>query len=312
MYGYGNSGNYNTYESFLDPDKYITMFGASLGWGKRLHWPDDYFTLYSELSYTKYTLKDWSYFLIQNGASNNINLSLTIGRDNTDNPLYPRTGSSFSISVSATPPYSLFDNLDYANLASDPQSASYQIEMQKKHKWIEYHKWKFKSKTYTALTNGQKCLVLMTRADAGLLGHYNKYKKSPFETFFMGGDGMSGGSYNYATETIGLRGYDNGSLTPYSKEGYAYTRLSAELRYPLMMESSTTIYALAFVEGGNAWTDIKKFNPFDIKRSAGVGVRVFLPMIGLMGLDWGYGFDPVYGNKGFGGSQIHFILGQEF
>lgn len=314
MYGYGNYGNYgnyNTYESYLDPDKYITMFGASLGIGKRLHWPDDYFTIYSELSYTRYKLKDWSYFLIQNGACNNINLSLTVGRDNTDNQLFPRMGSSFSLSVSATPPYSLFDNLDYANLASDNKSASYQKEMQDKHRWIEYHKWKFKSRTYTSLTGGKKCLVLMTRADAGLLGHYNKYKKSPFETFFMGGDGMSG-SYNYATETIGLRGYDNGSLTPYGQEAYAYTRLTAELRYPLMMENSTTIYALAFLEGGNAWTDIKKFNPFDIKRSAGIGVRVFLPMVGLMGLDWGYGFDPVFGDKRYGGSQVHFILGQEF
>jgi len=151
----------------------------------------------------------------------------------------------------------------------------------------------------------------MTRFDFGLLGHYNKYKRSPFETFYMGGDGMSGGSYTYATEIVGLRGYDNGSLTPYS-DGYAYTRMGAELRYPLLMENSTTIFALAFVEGGNAWDSIGKFNPFDLKRSAGVGVRVFLPMIGLMGIDWAYGFDQVMGTNRYSGSQVHFILGQEF
>ena len=151
----------------------------------------------------------------------------------------------------------------------------------------------------------------MTRFDFGLLGHYNKYKKSPFETFLMGGDGMSGGSYTYATEIIGLRGYDNGSLTPYS-DGYAYTRMAAELRYPLLMENSTIIYALAFVEGGNAWNSIGKFNPFDLKRSAGAGVRVFLPMVGMMGIDWAYGFDPIMGSRQYGGSQVHFVLGQEF
>lgn len=315
MYGYGNYnnyGNYNTYESYYDPDKYIKLIGVSVGWGKRLHWPDDYFTLYGELSYTRYNMKNWSYFLITNGSSNNINLGLTIGRNNTDNPIFPRFGSDFSLSVYATPPYSLWDGVDYKNLATSIKAEGYMNDMQKKYKWIEYHKWKFKSKTYTALTSGQKCLVLMTRADFGILGHFNKYKKSPFETFYMGGDGMSGASYSYGTDIIGLRGYDSGCLTPYMSEGYAYSRLSAELRFPLMLESSTTIFALAFMECGNAWTDMKKINPFDMKRSAGVGVRIFLPMVGLMGLDWGYGFDPVFGSKNYGGSQIHFILGQEF
>lgn len=317
MYGYGNYGNYgggyyNNYESYYDPDKYITMFGASVGWGKRLHWPDDYFTFYTELSYTRYKLKQWSYFLINNGTCNNINLGFTLSRNTTDNPIFPRTGSDFSASVYFTPPYSLWDGLDYENLAADNTSASYQEELRQKHKWIEYNKWKFRSRTYTALVSGVKRhLVLMTRFDFGLLGHYNKYKRSPFETFYMGGDGMSGGSYTYATEIVGLRGYDNGSLTPYS-DGYAYTRMGAELRYPLLMENSTTIFALAFVEGGNAWDSIGKFNPFDLKRSAGVGVRVFLPMIGLMGIDWAYGFDQVMGTNRYSGSQVHFILGQEF
>ena len=152
--------------------------------------------------------------------------------------------------------------------------------------------------------------VLMGRVEFGLLGHYNKYKKSPFETFDVGGDGMTGYS-SYATESIALRGYENSSLTPYGYEGYAYTRLGLELRYPLMLETSTSIYALTFVEAGNAWQDVNKFNPFDLKRSAGVGVRIFLPMIGMMGIDWAYGFDKVFGRSEYGGSQFHFILGQE-
>lgn len=308
-YGYGNS---STYESFYDPDKFITLLGASVGWGKRLHWPDDYFTLYAELSYTRYNMKNWDYFLITDGSCNNVSLSLTLGRDNTDNQIFPRTGSQFTFSVSATPPYSLWDGIDYQSLNSSRTSASYNRDMQIKHKWVEYHKWKFKARTFIPLTKGQKCLVLSTRFEMGLLGHYNKYKKSPFETFYMGGDGMSGGSYSYATEMIGLRGYANGCLTPYMSEGYAYTRMSAELRFPLMFQNTATIYALAFVEAGNAWPDVTSFNPFDLKRSAGVGARVFLPMIGLIGIDWAYGFDVIGGVKNNSGSQIHFVLGQEF
>ncbi len=319
MYGYGNYygnygnyGYYNNYESYYDPDKFITILGASVGWGTRMHWPDDYFTFFAELSYTRYKLKQWDYFLINNGACNNINLGLTISRSTINHPYFPSTGSEFAVSAYFTPPYSLWDGVDYEHLAADRTSATYQDELRRKHQWIEYNKWKFRSRTYTSLTNGVKRrLVLMTRFDIGLLGHYNKYKKSPFETFMMGGDGMTGGSYTYATEIIGLRGYDNGSLTPYS-DGYAYTRMAAELRYPLLFENSTIIYALAFVEGGNAWNSIGKFNPFDLKRSAGAGVRIFLPMVGMMGIDWAYGFDPIMGSRKYGGSQVHFVLGQEF
>ena len=319
MYGYGNYygnygnyGYYNNYESYYDPDKFITILGASVGWGTRMHWPDDYFTFFAELSYTRYKLKQWDYFLINNGTCNNINLGLTISRSTINHPYFPSTGSEFAVSAYFTPPYSLWDGVDYEHLAADRTSATYQDELRRKHQWIEYNKWKFRSRTYTSLTNGVKRrLVLMTRFDIGLLGHYNKYKKSPFETFMMGGDGMTGGSYTYATEIIGLRGYDNGSLTPYS-DGYAYTRMAAELRYPLLLENSTIIYALAFVEGGNAWNSIGKFNPFDLKRSAGAGVRIFLPMVGMMGIDWAYGFDPIMGSRKYGGSQVHFVLGQEF
>ena len=308
MYGYGNS-YYNNYENYYDPDKYVKLLGLSLGWGKRLRWPDDYFTLSAQLSFTRYMLKNWNYFLMTNGSANNLNLTISLNRTSTDNQLFPRRGSEFTASVTITPPWSKFDNKDYRNLATDKSSPTYSQEQQEKYRWIEYHKWKFKARTFTALTSGQKCFVLMTRVEFGLLGSYNKYKKSPFETYYMGGDGMSGYSTGYAEETIGLRGYDNGALTPWGAEGYAYDRFSAEIRYPFML-GNTTIYGLGFLEAGNAWTETKKFNPFDMKRSAGAGVRIFLPMVGLMGIDWAYGFDKVFGEKG--GSQFHFVLGQEF
>ena len=308
MYGYGSYA-YNNYENYLDPDAYIKMMGASLGWGKRLRWPDDYFMLSVQLAYTRYMLKNWKYFLMTTGNANNLNLNFSINRTSTDNQLFPRRGSEFTASVSLTPPWSKWDKKDYKNLALDRQSSTFLAEQQEKYKWVEYHKWKFKAKTYTALSGGQKCFVLMTRVELGLLGSYNRFKKSPFETYYVGGDGMSGYSTGYAEETIGLRGYENGSLTPYGYEGYAYDRMSLELRYPFLL-GNTTIYGLGFLEAGNAWDDTRKFNPFDMKRSAGLGVRIFLPMVGLMGIDWAYGFDKVFGKKG--GSQFHFILGQEF
>ena len=316
LYGVGNYNNsyYNNYSSYYDPDKYIQLFGASIGWGKRLTWPDNNFSLSATLSYTRYMLKDWEYFLITDGNCNNINLTLRLARSSITNSIFPRSGSQISLSVTATPPYSLWDNKDYKFLSSHTSAADADRmkNLQEMYRWIEYHKWKLQTKFYTPLSSAQKCFVLMTRFDAGFLGSYNKYKKSPFETFYMGGDGMSGYSYNYYSETIGLRGYDNGCLTPYGYEGYAYSRLGLELRYPVLLQGSTNIYALGFLEGGNAWTDIKKFNPFDMKRSAGVGVRIFLPMVGMMGIDWAYGFDKVFGSKKYAGSQFHFVLGQEF
>ena len=311
MYGYGmyNYGNYNNYENYYDPDKSIQMYGLAVMFGKRLKWPDDYFQFTAELSYQRYVLSDWQYFPVTNGKCNNLSLNLTLSRSSIDNPIYPRQGSEFSLSAQITPPFSLFDGTDYSKY-----STSSQEDMNKMHKWIEYHKWKFKSKVYIPLMDPitvKRTPVLMGRVEFGLLGHYNKYKKSPFETFDVGGDGMTGYS-SYATESIALRGYENSSLTPYGSEGYAYTRLGLELRYPLMLETSTSIYALTFVEAGNAWHDVNKFNPFELKRSAGVGVRIFLPMIGMMGIDWAYGFDKIMGSSQYGGSQFHFILGQEF
>ncbi len=310
--GYYPSSYYDDYyqssiENAYDPNKYLQMAGISLGFGKRLKWPDNYFTFMAQLSYNWYKLKNWEYLVyMQNGTSNAFVLGLSFARNSIDNPIYTRSGSQFSLDLNITPPMSLFINKDWKALAEKGT-----VEAKKEmYRWIEYWKLKFKARTYTPLTdpNGKWTLVLMTRADIGLLGSYNKYLKSPFETFYVGGDGMSG-SYGYAQETVALRGYDNGSLTQ-QRDGYAYTRFCMELHFPFLLQPSTTIYGLAFIEGGNAWMDLKDFSPFDIKRSAGAGVRIYLPMVGLMGIDWAYGFDKVYNKKG--GSHIHFILGQEF
>ena len=311
-YGYGNNyyNDYyqNSYQNSYDPNKVLQMVGVNVGFGKRLKWPDDYFTFTAELGYNWYYLKNWDYlYYMNNGTSNALVLGLTLARNSIDNPLYTREGSTFSLNFQITPPASLFGKRDWKKLSEENT-----VESKKQlYRWIEYWKLRFKSRTYTPLcnANGTYTPVLMTRADFGLLGSYNKYLKSPFETFYVGGDGMSG-SYTYATETIALRGYDNGQLTPWGREGYAYSRLGLEVHFPLMLQPSTTIYALAFAEGGNAWTSVKKFNPFDMKRSAGVGARIYLPMVGMMGIDWAYGFDRINGEKG--GSHFHFILGQEF
>ena len=274
MYGTSsyNSSYYN-YDSFLDDDKYVKLLGISVGWGKRLRWPDDFFQLSAALGYSRYMLRDWSYFYIHNGNCNNINLSLTLSRSSSDNPLFPRRGSEFMASVSLTPPWSLFDNKDYANLAKNSSSSTYEDELQDVYRWIEYHKWKFKLRSFTALTGGQKCFVLMTRIEMGLLGSYNVNKRSPFETFYVGGDGMSGYSYGYSEETIGLRGYENGSISYSSAyeemmngrsissyNSYAYDRFTLELRYPVML-GNTTIYGLGFLEGGNAWARARAIIP---------------------------------------------------
>jgi outer membrane protein insertion porin family len=187
-----------------------------------------------------------------------------------------------------------------------------------KYKLIEYYKVKFQAKLFSPLAplTVTRTPVLMSRVEYGFLGMYNAYKKSPFEAFYMGGDGMTTSSGMFTTETIGLRGYENGSIAGnggLNSNAYAYSRLSLEVRYPFILEPSSTIYGLGFVEAGNAWHEIKDFNPFNLKRSAGFGVRIFLPMIGLMGIDWAYGFDvPNYGKDTPGGSNFHFIMGQEF
>ncbi len=297
-YGYGyDDGSY--YEMESDPNKYIKLWGVSAGISQRLTWPDDYFQLYTELAFQQYNMHDWAYFIISNGVSNDFHLGITLSRNSLDNPLYTRTGSSFTLSASLAPPYSLFDGMDdedYAKMSDE------QLML-----WQENYKIMFKSKTFTPISPNRK-LVFATRFDLGLLGSYNQRKLTPFGAFYMGGDGMTGYSSAYAYDVIGLRGYSNGSLGV----GYLYERIGMELRYPILLEGSTTIWASTFLEAGNLWSDVKKFSPFELKRSAGLGVRIFLPMIGLMGIDWAYGFDSVDGTGKANGSEFHFVLGQEF
>lgn len=300
---YGSSyGNNYQYQSEMDPGKYMRTIGASIGYGKRLSWPDDYFTFQGELSYQLFLLKNWAYLPpLTDGAYNNISVSLTFGRNSTDNPIYTRSGSMFSLGLQLTPPYSALNGKDYSKLSNA-----------EKYKFIEYHKWNFTAKTFTPISADAK-LVLMGRVMFSYLGDYNKDARSPYERFIMGGDGMS--SYtSYGTEYVAMRGYSSGSLTPYDKSGnpagFVYNKLTMEMRYPLSLEPTATIYALTFLEAGNCYDSIKNFKPFDLKRTAGFGVRIFLPMFGMMGIDWGYGFDKdATGKKS--GSQFHFVLGQE-
>lgn len=305
-YGYGNYGSGSSYYEYaIDPDKSIQMLGASVGFGKRLNWPDDYFTLQTSLNYQVYILNDWQYFPVSNGTSNSVSLEAMVSRNSIDNPYYTRRGSTFSLSCELTPPYSLFQNSD--------ELAAQEKYSKEKMKWLEFYKIKFSTKTFTPLTSGTRTLVFHTRSDMGFLGHYNKNKVSPFESYYMGGDGNSYYSSSYITEYIPLRGYENGALTQgYSDVATSYCRFVAELRYPFMLESSSTIYGLAFAEAGNAWTDFKYFNPFALKRSLGAGIRIFLPMIGMLGIDWAYGFDECFGSKTESGSNFHFVIGQEF
>jgi len=307
-YAYSGNSNYlqQLQESEADPNKYLRTFGASIGYGKRLNWPDDYFSFYGELSYQMYMMKDWPYMILTDGTSHNFAINLQLSRSSIDNPIYTRRGSQFTLGLKITPPYSLIKGTTDAQYAQMTTSEKYNL--------LEYHKWRFSGKVFTPLTPDSK-LVLMARAEFGYLGHYNKNAKSPFESFYMGGDGMSSYS-SYSTEYVSMRGYQSGSLTPYDAAtgrnmGYVYNKFTMELRYPISLEQNATIWALAFVEAGNCFADIKDYNPFNLKRSAGVGVRLFLPMFGLMGIDWGWGFDPINGSNQYGGSQFHFVLGQE-
>lgn len=304
---YYNSGYSDYYEQLqeaeADPDKYLRTFGVSVGYGKRLSWPDDYFAFYGELSYQVYWMKAWPYLIVTDGISHNFSLSLQLSRSSIDNPIYTRRGSQFVLGVKLTPPYSAINGKDYSKMSTND-----------KYRLIEYHKWKFSGKVFTPLTKDSK-LVLMTRADFGYLGHYRSDVRTPFETYYMGGDGMAGYT-SYSTEYISMRGYSSGSLTPYDEKlgrnmGYVYNKFTMELRYPIALEQSATVWALAFAEAGNCFSELKDYNPFKLKRSLGVGIRLFLPMFGLMGIDWGWGFDKINGSDSYGGSQFHFILGQE-
>jgi len=301
-YGYSDSGS-------SEDDQKQTTTAIALGYGYRLSWPDDYFTLYHEIAWEHYTLRnmsDYYYFLSDDnndegdGEFNNLSFKTVFGRNSVDSPLFSRRGAEFSLSVQFTIPFSLFNGKNY-----DSQNMS----SQERYKWIEYHKWNLKGDWYTPLTPNTN-LVLHTKFEYGFLGYFNENARSPFERFRLGGSGMSG--YNlYGSDIISLRGYEDYSLSPTTGSNL-YDKLSVELRYPVTLKPSATIYVLGFMEGGNAWMDFEDFDPFDLKRSAGIGVRIFLPMFGLMGIDWGYGFDDVNGDSSVGGSQFHFVIGQQF
>ena len=283
----------------------LTISGLSVGSGRRLSWPDDFFTLFNQISYQLYDLNNWgSYFLFSEGASNNLSVTTSFTRHSAGpNPIFPIRGATFSLSLQLTPPYSLLNDKDY----TDPQMPD-----SERYKWIEYHKWTFKADYYYELA---KNLVLNTKAGFGYLGHYNNdIGPSPFEGFDLGGDGMTGYSL-YGRETIALRGYENFSLTPIvngNKAGNLYSKITMELRYPISLNPQATIFALAFFEAGNAWSRFQDFNPFGMNRSAGIGLRANLPMFGLLGIDWGYGFDPVPNNPEANGGHFHFVIGQQF
>ena len=301
----------NAYYVWQSATQYFRTYGVAAGLGKRLNWPDPYFTFYAEASYERFKLKNWNTFGMTNGAANLLSLKLVFARSSVDQPLYPRRGSEFSASVQATPPYSLWDGKDYRmleQLASN--SSTSDAANQERYRWVEFHKWQFKAQWYQTLSKNSN-LVLMLKAEMGYLGAYNKYKVSPFERFEVGGDGMSG--YNiYGIDIISMRGYEDGALDPTNDYSRGYNKYTAELRYPVILKPSSTIYVLGFLEGGNAFESWKKFSPFKIKRSAGFGVRLYLPVVGMLGIDWGYGFDAPANSTSKSGSQFHFVLGQQF
>ena len=307
-----NSLSASIYQSFYSngydrKDEHFGFFrvtGYTLGLGQRLKWPDDYFTLYQGVSFMRYRLKNYQAFSFGTGTGyyNMISYNVTLGRSSVSQPLYPRSGSEVQLSLEITPPISLFSNKDYSTLADD-----------EKYRWIEMHKWKFKAAWYTEI---MEKLVLMTRVRFGYMGHYNDdIGPTPFHRFYLGGDGLSAGGMIFdSREIIGMRGYQNESLTPgYSSNsasgGNIFSKYTMELRYPLSLNPTATIYAMGFLEAGNCWLGFDNFNPFDVHRTAGVGVRIFLPMFGLLGLDWGYGFDPIPGQSEAAGSQFHFSIG---
>ena len=314
-YGYGSyypqyQYNYDSEDNNTVDDQIWETTALSLGYGYRLSYPDDYFTMYHEVSFEHYNLRNmgsYFYFLADstgqvNGTFNNFSFKTVVGRSSIDNPLYSRRGSSFSVSLKLTPPYSWFTDTDYSPANPD-------MTNNERFKWIEYHKWLLKGQLFNPVSKDEK-LVLRTAFEMGFLGYYDPYRKSPFEGFIVGGSGMSG--YNiYGTDYVALRGYKDFSLSP-NNGSNMYSKFTLEMRYPITLKPSATIYALSFLEAGNAGMSFQNYVPFKLHRSAGVGVRIFLPMFGLMGIDWGYGFDDVPGVSGAAGSQFHFVIGQQF
>jgi len=274
----------------------IETIGLSFGLGKRLTIPDDYFSMLAELSYQHYNLNQWTSFIFNDGRANNIFAKFSLSRNSLDQNIYPTLGSEIKLSVQATPPYSLFNKKDYSGVAD-----------QEKYRWIEYHKWKFTADWYTTLAGKKNKLVLKTKAGFGVLGLYNRQLGlAPFERFYLGGSGLTGFQLD-GREIIALRGYDDQSVSPLTG-GTIISKYTMELRYPFSLNPSATIYGLTFVEAGNTWDDFNQFDPFSVKRSAGFGIRIYMPMFSLLGLDWGYRFDDIQGTE-MQRSQIHFTIG---
>jgi outer membrane protein insertion porin family len=291
---------YDYYTNKVDKNQRLNIIGATVGLGQRLKWPDDYFTLSQSISYQLYDIKDYpiATFSFSNGSSNNLAYNISLGRSSAGpNPIFPKSGSDFTIGAKLTVPYSLLNNKNYSTIGD-----------KEKYKWLEYYKAFFKGKWYTALT---KDLVVMSNAEFGFLGSYNKkLGDSPFERYFVGGDGMA--SYQLdGRETIALRGYENGRLSSIDG-GTIYNKFQLELRYPITLKPSASIYALGFLEAGNSYDGFKNFNPFELKRSAGLGLRIFMPAFGMLGIDFAHGFDPLPGGSEKSGWQTHFIIGQQF
>ncbi len=279
--------------------------GVSVGLGRRLTWPDDFFQLYVGTNFQQYDLLNYTNifsFGTGTGSYYNINLNTTLSRNSIDAPIYPRSGSMVSLSLEVTPPYSSFSDKDYASLSETDR-----------YKWIEYHKWGINTTYFTPIVEN---FVLMARAKFGFLGHYNnEIGNTPFERYYLGGDGLSGYNNLDGREIIGMRGYSNESLTPnYWKSsntgGTIYSKYTLEARYPLSLNPNATIYVASFLEAGNSWLKFDEFYPFNVYKSAGFGVRVFLPMFGILGLDWGYGFDDVPGLPDASRGQFHFSINQ--
>ncbi|MEN9568198.1 MAG: hypothetical protein RLZZ69_3394, partial [Cyanobacteriota bacterium] len=304
-----NSFSVNIFHSAFNRDRLgkenplhsgLQTTGASIGLGKRLKWPDDYFTYYGELNYQYYEVYNQGQsFAFNNGFANNFNISQTLSRKSIDQPIYPRKGSDVNLSLQVTPPYSLISGKDFSGATE-----------RERYKFIEYHKWKFTSNFFATVVGD---LVFNASVNYGFLGLYNRdIGPSPFERFYLGGDGLSNFTLD-GREIIRLRGYSNFSLSP-STGGTIFDKYTVELRYPLSLNPSATIYLLTFAEGGNSWVKFRDFNPFDVKRSVGAGVRIFLPIFGMLGLDYGIGFDPEYGNIKRQGNtgQFHFMIGQQF
>jgi outer membrane protein insertion porin family len=293
---------------------FFKITGVTLGLAKRVTWPDDYFSISNSLRFQIYEFDQFgSSFGLSypSGTSNSVTLNTTIARNNIDNPIYPRFGSNIMLAISATPPYSLLNN------KIDRESPD-----EEKYKWLEYHKWMFDASIYTPLFGSTK-LVASARAHMGFLGSYgSKIGIIPLERFVMGGDGMTFNNFALGQEIIGLRGYENQSITPGRDTrgtanpdpygGVVYNKYVMEVRYLVSPNPSATIFVLAFAEAGNNWGSYKDFNPYDLKKSAGMGARIFMPAFGLLGIDWGYGFDPIPGQTKSSGPQFHFTIGQQF